>query len=508
MDRSIVEYFSGHEGYRCGYCNSADTCFSHGMWAHTMAPIDYQNLIDRGWRRSGKYCYKPTMNITCCPLYTIRCEAKKFVLTRSQKKVLKKVHRFLAYGEKSKSNEESSADKSGQNMDTSEFPLDVDVQSLKRIKRAKTIKQSDVKPDGSETFIDTPCISDSQNEKCDSASSDKFSSSVSSRSAHLHNEPSSPLKSSDLNSRPQCRKAKEIRKERKLQKLLKKGMSEEEAFASIKPKISEPKSIEDFLTEPFSQKPVHKLEFRMVPCNIESEEFQSTFDKSHKLYIKYQMKIHKDTEEECGKENYEHFLVESPFENSKAFSSSTFSFGSYHQQYWLDDKMIAVAVLDILPHCVSSVYFYYDPDYSFLSLGTYAALREIALTRELSTKCSDLQYYYMGYYIHSCVKMRYKGQFVPSFLLCPETYIFKPIEKCKPLLDISKYHRLEEDPKKEDLNGIGNLNEVIVLYDKTRMNYSTYKNLKKTANDENDVREYARFVGRKCYKRMLLYRDS
>lgn len=43
-----------------------------GMWAHAMTVGDYQDLIDRGWRRSGKYCYKPTMDVTCCPMYTIR----------------------------------------------------------------------------------------------------------------------------------------------------------------------------------------------------------------------------------------------------------------------------------------------------------------------------------------------------------------------------------------------------------------------------------------------------
>lgn len=50
-------------------------------------------------------------------------------------------------------------------------------------------------------------------------------------------------------------------------------------------------------------------------------------------------------------------------------------YGSFHQQYWLDKKLIAVGVIDVLPLCVSSVYFFYDPDYSFLSLGTYASLR-------------------------------------------------------------------------------------------------------------------------------------
>ncbi|GIY64648.1 arginyl-tRNA--protein transferase 1 [Caerostris darwini] len=494
MDKSIVEYFSGgHKGYRCGYCSSTDSCYSHGMWAHTLTPMDYQNLIDRGWRRSGKYCYKPMMNVTCCPLYTIRCEAKKVVLSKSQKKVLKKVHRFLAYGEKDKLSKEPSSDKGDQDMDISfEYPQDVDMQSLKRIKKVKTLTQSDIEIDSTEIAADSQCLNESSSEKCDISSADPVSSVHSSQSTQASSD--SPLKSSNVN-RPQCRKAKEIRKERRLQKLLKKGMSEEEASASTKPKTNEPKSIEDFLNEPFPPNPAHKLEFRLISSNPESKEYRSTFDESHKLYVKYQLAIHNDKVEDCDKENYENFLVDSPF---KASSSSKPSYGSFHQQYWLDGKIIAVAVLDILPYCLSSVYFYYDPDYSFLSLGTYAALREIALTRELNTKYPDLQYYYMGYYVHSCIKMRYKVK----------TYIFQPIEKCKPKIEVSKYHRLEEDSTKEDANGVVNLSEVLILYDRTRMPYSSYKNKNKESNDEDEVKEYAKLVGRKCYKKMLLYRDS
>ncbi len=37
-----MEYFSEHEGYRCGYCKSEDTNYSHGMWAHVLTVQDYQ----------------------------------------------------------------------------------------------------------------------------------------------------------------------------------------------------------------------------------------------------------------------------------------------------------------------------------------------------------------------------------------------------------------------------------------------------------------------------------
>lgn len=58
--------------------------------------------------------------------------------------------------------------------------------------------------------------------------------------------------------------------------------------------------------------------------------------------------------------------------------------------------------------------------------------REIALTQQLMRECPSIAYYYMGYYIHSCPKMRYKAHMKPSYLLCPEAYTWH-------LLDESKY---------------------------------------------------------------------
>lgn len=72
-------------------------------------------------------------------------------------------------------------------------------------------------------------------------------------------------------------------------------------------------------------------------------------------------------------------LLDTPFlitlQNEKPADGPEMGYGSFHQQYWLDDKLIAVGVIDILPGSVSSVYFFYDPEYSFLSLGTYGSLR-------------------------------------------------------------------------------------------------------------------------------------
>ena len=52
--------------------------------------------------------------------------------------------------------------------------------------------------------------------------------------------------------------------------------------------------------------------------------------------------------------------------------------------------------------------------------------------------------YYMGFYIHSCPKMSYKGSYTPSFLLCPERLTWVPLELCRPVLDAHKYARLSD----------------------------------------------------------------
>lgn len=47
------------------------------------------------------------------------------------------------------------------------------------------------------------------------------------------------------------------------------------------------------------------------------------------------------------------------------------NYGTYHQLYRLDGRLVAVGVVDILPSGLSSVYLFYDPDEKLLSLGMY-----------------------------------------------------------------------------------------------------------------------------------------
>ena len=94
-----------------------------------------------------------------------------------------------------------------------------------------------------------------------------------------------------------------------------------------------------------------------------------------------------------------------------------------------------MAVLDLLPHAVSGVYFLYHRDFEKWSLGKLSALRETALALE-----GGYEYYYMGYYIHSCLKMRYKGTYKPQHVLDFESFEWSPLDKkmCR-LMDERKW---------------------------------------------------------------------
>eukprot|EP00891_Asterochloris_glomerata_P006005 jgi/Astpho2/6005/gw1.00084.170.1_t len=48
------------------------------MWAHQMSVEAYEKLLNRGWRRSGKYLYCPVLDMSCCPPYPIRVDVHRF----------------------------------------------------------------------------------------------------------------------------------------------------------------------------------------------------------------------------------------------------------------------------------------------------------------------------------------------------------------------------------------------------------------------------------------------
>lgn len=179
-----------------------------------------------------------------------------------------------------------------------------------------------------------------------------------------------------------------------------------------------------------SQKPIqpaHKFE-----VSLEGDSFTK---EKHQVLLKYQTKIHHDPEWRWSEASFTRFLCSGLDRKILKIKGKTMKLGSYHQCYRIDGKLVAVGVLDLLPHAVSSVYLFYDPDWQEWDWGKISALREIALAIE-----GGYDYYYMGYYIHSCVKMRYKGRFEPSYLLDPEKLTWNLLDdQLRRNLDQHKY---------------------------------------------------------------------
>jgi arginine-tRNA-protein transferase len=212
--------------------------------------------------------------------------------------------------------------------------------------------------------------------------------------------------------------------------------------------------------------------------------------------------------------------VDSPLNYESTEKSNTPGYGSFHQCYYLDDKIIAIAVLDVLPKCVSSVYFLYDPDYGFLQLGKYSALREIAMTQELcNAGLQDLHWYYMGYYIHTCQKMKYKGQYKPSELLDPETYEWYSYDQCALLLDKHKYVSFANP---QTANGDNNENDpppgmldpervtdddiknILINFNGSAKRFHDFPILQKIENVKYAMKEYFSAVGKELAETMGL----
>lgn len=174
--------------------------------------------------------------------------------------------------------------------------------------------------------------------------------------------------------------------------------------------------------------PAHRFEVTLEPAEATREKYE--------LFANYQRNVHKEKEHEISMSGFKRFLCESPLQRtSRQVDGKEQLLGSYHQCYRLDGRLIAMAVLDLLPHCVSGVYMLYHSDFEKWQFGKLSALREAALAHE-----GGYEYYYMGYYIHSCTKMKYKADYKTQHVLDPETYEWNPLDAdLRDLLDKKTY---------------------------------------------------------------------
>ncbi|PAA57468.1 hypothetical protein BOX15_Mlig012019g1 [Macrostomum lignano] len=499
MSYSECTYHGEQESYHCGYCEGKkqkSRC-THGASFSTLTTKDYQSLMFRGWRRSGDYCYKPVMREICCPQYTIRCDVGRYRLSRSHRRVLRRMNEFLRSGETPKANNKAAT---GASAATASRQA-----NNSNIGESRTVETTAAASAGASASSLPPVGSDVGG-----------GAKVGAGEADL-----AALEDGAVSGRGRLRlgKARQKRWERRLKKLrataaaaaaasgdgadpetsLKATLSAYRARRAARAAARAPKSLDQMLQPPAEAK--HRLRVVLLPSA--KREFDSKSE--HSLYERYQMRIHGDSKADCDYRQFYRFLCKSPLVYAKRNNRWI---GSFHQQYWLEpeNRLIMVGVVDILPDCTSSVYVFYDPDYAWLNLGTYAALREIQLTKQLG-----LPHYCMGYYIHDCVKMRYKGAFEGSELLCPETYTWHCLQTvCAPKLDLSGYCRFAPSDVPDAISAPVPVSELQVALGHGSANFMPYSQMERMLSGRPSLlamlaelaAEFARLVGPECARRI------
>jgi arginyl-tRNA---protein transferase len=297
----------------------------HSYYAssHSLSAQFYEDLLCRGWRRSGTLLYRPNQTSSCCPHYTIRLDALAFKATKEQRQAVNRFNRYIL-GE-------------------------------------EYIKES----------------------------------------ARVHP------------------KSKEESARRKTDFDLVERIHESES--------------KNLKTPP---NPAHDLFVTLEPNSFTEEKFA--------LFENYQRVIHHEPPHRITKSGFRSFLCSSPLKRHKhTIDGKDLLLGSYHQCYRLDGRLVAIGVLDLLPHAVSGVYFMYHESIHTWNPGKISAMREAALAAE-----EGYRWYMMGFYIHSCKKMKYKVDYHPQYVLDPESHTWDLLdEDFKRRLDARKYVSLSREKR-------------------------------------------------------------
>lgn len=262
-----------------------------------MTPALYQDLLDRGWRRSGTLLYKPDQRASCCPQYTIRLDSESFQPSKDQRQTWNRFNKHI--------------------------------------------------------------LGDSY-----------------------------------------------IKEAAKLYPLSREQAKKRNTEFNLVERVHE--SEKHLLKTPPG--PAHALTITLESDNLTAEKYA--------VFENYQRIVHNEPPSRISKSGFKNFLCSSPLSKSNMIvDGRERKLGSYHQCYRIDGELIAIGVLDLLPTCVSAVYFMYHESAHKFGFGKLGALREIALAKEEGYK-----WWYAGFYIHNCVKMKYKGDYTPQYMLDPVSY--------------------------------------------------------------------------------------
>jgi arginyl-tRNA--protein-N-Asp/Glu arginylyltransferase len=147
--------------------------------------------------------------------------------------------------------------------------------------------------------------------------------------------------------------------------------------------------------------------------DIHTQFVEPMFDEHHfQLYCRYQAWKHPgDSMDHGDRLKYEDSLIRS-------------SVQSVFLEFHLEQKLVAISVVDVAAQGLSAVYTFFEPELAGRSLGRFAVLTLINKAREMG-----LNYVYLGYWINDCEKMSYKSEYRPLLMYDGSSWVdFHEIE--------------------------------------------------------------------------------
>ena len=223
---------------------------------------------------------------TCCPLYTIKCNATDFQLSKSQKKVLKKFRNFLLH-DKRPPGSERGPDESGKGEEEDEgMDREVNDELEEKSKKMETaLGLTDLPPSEEVKIPSTTNCPTPPSTKAEAPPSPMIVAKEPSR-----RNPPAPGSGADP-SKPQLGKAKAQRRARKLAKQAAAGRIDETPPGGCG-KEEGGRSVDAWLGlkwgEVDGDTPAHVFTTRLVPAQDDDDTFRETFQDSLKIYQNYQ----------------------------------------------------------------------------------------------------------------------------------------------------------------------------------------------------------------------------
>ena len=122
-----------------------------------------------------------------------------------------------------------------------------------------------------------------------------------------------------------------------------------------------------------------------------------------KLYDKYHQAMYKKKNWEYKKSDLNDYYT--------SFVEGYEEFG-FELNFFIEEKLVAVSLFDIINSGISATYCYYDHDYQKYSLGTFSILKQIELAKKL-----NLPFLYLGFLVRENNSLNYKDRFKPYQIL-------------------------------------------------------------------------------------------